>query len=275
MFEYIEDLKLKPARAYVKRPLTDTIVLHHFASDATPQAVHAYHIGRGHAGIDYNIVVLLNGRAVWGRGLEYEGGHVLNGGTTAGLNRRSIGIACQGNFEEQTMPAAQKTTLFRVIRDCLKAYPTIKVIIGHKDKAETACPGKYFPLAEAKELLNERDTANTQIYRVRKTWTDKASQIGAFKDLDKAKAATDSHKGYSVYDSAGKKVYPTSAPAKTIKVGSKVKVKAGAKTYDGSKLASIVYKTTYTVMEVKGTRVVIGLNGVVTAAVKKSDLLLQ
>jgi len=290
MFEYIEDVMLKPARPYVKRPLTDTIVLHHFASDATPEAVHKYHISRGHAGIDYNIVVLLNGRAVWGRGLEYEGGHVLNGGTTAGLNRRSIGIACQGNFDERTMPAAQKATLFRVICDCLQAYPAIKTIVGHKDVTATACPGKHYPLAEAKDLLDERDTvkpkppvasAPAQIYRVRKSWADAQSQIGAFKDLANAKATADSHKGYNVYDNAGKKVYPTSAttaepvPAKTLKVGSKVKVKSGAKTYDGAKLASFVYQTTYEVMEIKGDRVVIGLKGVVTAAIKKANLILQ
>lgn len=57
-----------------------------------------------------------------------------------------------------------------------------------------------------------------------------------------------------------------------IKVGSKVTVKQGAKTYTGGSLASFVYKQTYTVMEIKGDRVVIGQNGKVTAAIKASDL---
>lgn len=60
--------------------------------------------------------------------------------------------------------------------------------------------------------------------------------------------------------------------ANKIKVGSKVTVKRGAKTYTGGSLASFVYKQTYTVMEIKGDRVVIGQNGKVTAAVKASDL---
>lgn len=60
-----------------------------------------------------------------------------------------------------------------------------------------------------------------------------------------------------------------------IKVGDKVRVKSGAKTYDGGNLASFVYNTVYTVIEAKGDRVVIGLNGVVTAAVKASDLYLD
>lgn len=56
--------------------------------------------------------------------------------------------------------------------------------------------------------------------------------------------------------------------------GSTVKVKKGAKTYTGGGLASFVYTNTYTVMEVSGSRVVIGQGGVVTAAVNIQDLTL-
>lgn len=59
-----------------------------------------------------------------------------------------------------------------------------------------------------------------------------------------------------------------------ITVGSKVKVTKGAKTYTGGGLAFYVYNNTYTVMQVDGDRVVIGLNGVVTAAVNSKDLTL-
>lgn len=58
----------------------------------------------------------------------------------------------------------------------------------------------------------------------------------------------------------------------TFKIGDKVKVKAGATAYDGTKLASFVYSTTFTVMSVKDDRVVIGLNGKVTAAIKATNL---
>lgn len=60
--------------------------------------------------------------------------------------------------------------------------------------------------------------------------------------------------------------------ATTLAVGAKVKVKAGAKTYTGGSLASFVYRNTYEVIQIDGDRVVIGLNGAVTAAVKSSDL---
>ena len=45
-----------------------------------------------------------------------------------------------------------------------------------------------------------------QLYRVRKSWTDVKSQIGAFSSLENAKKACKA--GYTVFDSNGKQVYP-------------------------------------------------------------------
>lgn len=56
--------------------------------------------------------------------------------------------------------------------------------------------------------------------------------------------------------------------------GSTVKLRSGAKTYTGGGLAAFVYSRTYTVMQVDKDRVVIGINGVVTAAVNIKDLTL-
>ena len=46
-----------------------------------------------------------------------------------------------------------------------------------------------------------------QLYRVRKSWSDAKSQIGAFASLENAKKACKS--GYSVFDNNGNVVYPT------------------------------------------------------------------
>ena len=46
------------------------------------------------------------------------------------------------------------------------------------------------------------------LYRVRKSWADASSQIGAYSILANAKAMADSHPGYTVFDSSGKAVYP-------------------------------------------------------------------
>lgn len=63
------------------------------------------------------------------------------------------------------------------------------------------------------------------------------------------------------------------AQSSAIAKGAAVTVKAGAKTYTGGGLAWYVYSTTYTVIEVKGDRAVIGLGGVVTAAMNVADLI--
>ena len=44
-------------------------------------------------------------------------------------------------------------------------------------------------------------------YRVRKTWSDTASQLGAYTVLDNAKAMADQHHGYVVFDWNGAAVY--------------------------------------------------------------------
>jgi hypothetical protein len=153
MFAYVKEAGLIPERPYTKREETDLIVLHHFESGASAQAVHAYHISRGHKGIDYNIVVLKSGEVLWGRGLEYEGGHTSNTAErTRGVNARSVGIACQGNFNLEKMGAAQKDALCRITRDVANFYG-IREIKSHREISGTDytdCPGTYFPTDEVR-----------------------------------------------------------------------------------------------------------------------------
>ena len=61
-------------------------------------------------------------------------------------------------------------------------------------------------------------------------------------------------------------------PAVSVKKGDTVKLKAGAKQYNGKGLASFVYKRKHKVREVAGDRVVITYGGIVVAAVKAEDL---
>ncbi len=55
--------------------------------------------------------------------------------------------------------------------------------------------------------LESKPTAAKQLYRIRKTWKDVKSQIGAFASLENAKKACKT--GYSVFNSNGKVVYTT------------------------------------------------------------------
>lgn len=70
-----------------------------------------------------------------------------------------------------------------------------------------------------------------------------------------------------------KDLAPAGAAA-NISVGSKVRVREGAKTYTGGSLASFVYTTKYDVIELSGDRAVIGRGSAVTAAVRLADLTL-
>lgn len=57
-----------------------------------------------------------------------------------------------------------------------------------------------------------------------------------------------------------------------LQVGSKVRLKKGAKTFTGGNIASFVFERNHIVKAIDGERVVITYNGVVVAAVRKSDL---
>lgn len=110
-------------------------------------------------------------------------------------------------------------------------------ITMHKQFANTACPGPYME-HKIKNGDFERDVkaamgqgsakpVSEQLYRVRKTWGDVKSQIGAYKSLENAKKACGA--GYTVFDKDGKAVYtPAGSAAKkwtqntTIKVGDKI-----------------------------------------------------
>ena len=94
-------------------------------------------------------------------------------------------------------------------------------------------------------------------------------------DLDKAHISGEEWDALAAGDKAqDKPTTPSPAPAKGIVKGSVVRVKQGAKTYGAAILASFVYGRDHVVSEVSGDRCVITYNGVVVAAVRKSDLTL-
>lgn len=69
-------------------------------------------------------------------------------------------------------------------------------------------------------------------------------------------------------------VAPTEATTAAFAKGDKVTVKDGARTYGGESLAKYVYRNTYTVIQVRQDRVVIGIDGVATATMRTEDLML-
>lgn len=69
---------------------------------------------------------------------------------------------------------------------------------------------------EAPEVPETEEVTKQHLYRVRKSWADKASQIGAYRILENAKKACT--KGYTVYDEEGNVVYTNPANTQTVKI---------------------------------------------------------
>lgn len=183
---------------------------------------------------------------------------------------------------------------------------------AHRWFANTACPGDYLYnkfgeiAAEVNKRLNAIKKPSTGVmYRVQtgafsnKIYADellakvkKAGfdtymvqsngyykvQVGAYSIKENADntAKKLKEKGFDVYITTEGGTAVSNSPApKTLKVGSKVKVKKGAKTFEGGNLASFVYNQVYNVIQIDGNRIVIGKGKVVTAAVHKNNLILQ
>ena len=61
------------------------------------------------------------------------------------------------------------------------------------------------------KAIESTTSSEDEVYRVRKSWADAATQIGAFKNLNSAKAVVDRlGLGYHVYNSKGQEIYPES-----------------------------------------------------------------
>lgn len=92
-------------------------------------------------------------------------------------------------------------------------------------------------------------TTTKALYRVRKSWDNVASQLGAFSSLENAKAAC--KVGYFVFDENGKVVYPVVETKAEFAVGSEIKLVAGAKYINGKNIPSWVLKSKLYVREVR------------------------
>lgn len=100
-----------------------------------------------------------------------------------------------------------------------------------------------------------KEETTTEMYRVRKSWADAKSQIGAYKVLANAKAMADKNPGYEVYDSAGKCVYSPKGSGDGTPFMVRVKIKdlnirkgPGYKTYKSVGYCPV---GTYTIVETK------------------------
>lgn len=134
--------KLRPMAAF------DRLTVHHSGGDPFRdrsesaavqrlQGMLAEHVSRGYGDIGYHFVVDPAGRVWEGRGLSFEGAHVVS------QNETNIGVVMLGDYERQELVSGQKESL-RLLVDCLRDRYGIKLhrVYGHSDLGASVCPGK-------------------------------------------------------------------------------------------------------------------------------------
>lgn len=114
-------------------------------------------------------------------------------------------------FEDATVEAAAELT--RYLMD--KYNVPAENVLRHYDVTGKVCPNPYVyntmahTWEEFKQMISgtaiNENSQTVKLYRVRKSWEDEKSQIGAFSSLDNAKKACAA--GYNVYDWNGRAVY--------------------------------------------------------------------
>lgn len=163
-------------------------------------------------------------------------------------------------FEDTTVIAAVELTKMLMAKYGVPASNVIR----HYDVTRKICPNPYV-YNDGNHTWNEFKTAISgggavtpvptgQLYRVRTSWDNVKSQIGAYSILENAKKAC--AKGYTVYDINGKAVYsngPASVPYKVKITITDLNIRTGpgtnhAKTgaYTGKGIFTIVEESTGT-----------------------------
>lgn len=152
----------------------------------------------------------------------------------------TIEVANDGGAPDWHVSDKAMESLINLVTDICKRnnikelkWQANKLLIGQVDKqnmtvhkwfAAKACPGDYlynkhsYIASEVNKRLNSNIPVSSptttpsiptkELYRVRKSWSDTSSQIGAYNSLDNAKANCKS--GYYVFDDKGNIVYPVS-----------------------------------------------------------------
>lgn len=172
-------------------------------------------------------------------------------------DQRAVTIECASDMSEPyAMNSAVYNSLVKLCVDICKRNSKKKLLwLGSKDKvlnyapksdemiltvhrwfANKSCPGNwlYSRLGElATKVTTELSGSTssndkkpvTQMYRVRKSWSDAKSQLGAYKVLANAKKKADENAGFKVFDASGNVVYPAATkPASDHATGTSYKI---------------------------------------------------
>ncbi len=123
------------------------IVIHHSATDCSMgvEEIRNYHVSLGWKDIGYHKLIDAAGTVHDGRPLDQEGAHAR------GLNGRSFGVCCIGNFENEEPSGEMFDSLKSLITDLCRDYRILPSnILGHCETGSvlnieitTKCPGNH------------------------------------------------------------------------------------------------------------------------------------
>lgn len=138
-------------------------------------------------------------------------------------NHKSVTIEVANSSTGGSWPVSDRSLqpLIKLCADIAKRNGLGKLVVGknltwHSMYCATTCPGNYlrskmsYIAAEANKII-DGGSAEKELYRVRKSWSDSKSQLGAFAVFNNAKALADKNRGYKVFNGSGVCVYPETA----------------------------------------------------------------
>lgn len=148
----------------------------------------------------------------------------LNNAVKSGMPMKSRGVARRTDLYELNVTDAPACILET---GAIKA--DLKVLKNSYDKYGKCIAQGILDYFGIKPKASSSGSTTQTLYRVRKSWNQPKTQIGAYSSLENAKAECNKHPGYSVYGENGKLLYTkqavtASAPKSTpsVDVGTKV-----------------------------------------------------
>lgn len=170
-------------------------------------------------------------------------------------DQRAVTIECaSGKAEPYAMNSAVYASLIKLCTDICRRNGKKKLLwFGNKEKslnyapksdemvltvhrwfANKSCPGNWLyarlgdlaakVTATLGGIVQTPTVDSGSWYRVRKSWADAKSQIGAYHSLANAKVCADKNPGYSVFDDGGKAIYPVSVSPSSVPYMVKVSI---------------------------------------------------
>lgn len=198
------------------------ICVHNTANDAPAQKEIEYMQSNNNE-VSFHIAID-DIEAIQGIQFSRNAWHAGDGGSGKGnRNYIAIEICYSKSGGDRFVKAEQRAA--EEIAALLKKYGWgIDRVKKHQDFSGKYCPHRTLDMgwnrfinmiqAELNGNTTSKPNPTGGLYRVRKSWGDAKSQLGAYSILDNAKGNCPS--GYSIFDSNGNKVYPVEVPVNKI-----------------------------------------------------------